>query len=218
VFIGTVLAIRIVTERGGSFIAPYGTSLILFLVTGFYPKYLWIFCASYLPFVNPRRRFPTERRLDYIFIYLAWTLLDHVVLGVVIFTLMYFFISSQALPFNFTPIIQSLLAMVALGFGWGMINRSITQRFQLWRFVGGALNRAMIIVSGALFVPDFLSPAVRYWLSFNPMLHGVALFRTGIYPQFPTLVLDTNYLTSCVIAAIVIGLVVERATRRSETV
>jgi capsular polysaccharide transport system permease protein len=218
IFLGTVLAIRIVSERGGIFVSPYGTSLILFLITGFYPKYLWIFCASYMPVGNPRRRFPTEQRLDYIFIHLAWTCLDHVILGIVIFTLMYFFISSQAWPFDFAPIVESLLAMVALGFGWGMINRSIAQRFQLWRFAGAALNRAMIIVSGALFVPDFMSPAVRYWLSFNPMLHAVALFRTGIYPQYPTLVLDTTYLTTCVIVAIATGLVVERVTRRNERI
>jgi capsular polysaccharide transport system permease protein len=216
IFLGTVLSIRIVAERGIGIGAPFGTSLILFLISGFYPKYLWIFCAGYMPVGNPRRRFPTEQRLDYIFIHLTWTTLDHIVLGIVVFTGIYFFITPQALPFDFAPIVESLLAMVALGFGWGMINRSIAQRFQFWRFIGAGINRAMIIVSGAFFVPDFMSPTLRYWISFNPMLHAVALFRTGIYPQYPTLVLDTTYLTTCVIVAIAIGLVLERVTRRGE--
>jgi capsular polysaccharide transport system permease protein len=213
VMLGTVLAFKYVMDAHTS---PYGDSMLLFYASGFYPKYLWIWTSRYFPRGTPRRRFPTEQRLDYIIVHLVTVWADYIILGLAGFAFIYFFITPQALPFNFIPVIGSLAAMVGLAFGWGVICVSLNRLFRLWIVISMGLNRALIIVSGALYVPDFMPPNFRYWVSFNPMLHGVALFRTGIYPGYPRLVLDTSYLTYCVVASILIGLVLERVTRRSE--
>jgi capsular polysaccharide transport system permease protein len=55
---------------------------------------------------------------------------------------------------------------------------------------------------------------LRYWLSFNPMLHAIILFRTGFYPRYPVYTLDVDYLMYCSIGAVVVGLVIERIFRR----
>jgi len=215
VLLGTVIGFKYLMDSHSS---PYGTSVVLFYASGFYPKYLWIWTSRYMPQGTPRKRFPTEQRLDYIFVHVVSNATDYIVLGLLGFGFIYLFLTPQALPFDFVPVFEALAAMLALAFGWGLISMALTRLFRFWKFIAMGLNRSLIIISGALYVPDFMPPDFRYWISFNPMLHGVALFRTGIYPTFPKLVLDKTYLTHWVIAAILIGLVLERVTRRSETV
>jgi capsular polysaccharide transport system permease protein len=53
-------------------------------------------------------------------------------------------------------------------------------------------------------------------MSYNPMMHAIALFRTGFYPNYPTGLLDTSYLFYSAIAALFIGIVLERITVRFE--
>jgi capsular polysaccharide transport system permease protein len=74
----------------------------------------------------------------------------------------------------------------------------------------------MIMFSGIFYLIEFLPPGARYVMSFNPMMHAIALFRTGFYPGYPTLLLDTTYLTYCAIGSVVLGLVLERLTVRFE--
>jgi capsular polysaccharide transport system permease protein len=74
----------------------------------------------------------------------------------------------------------------------------------------------LVIFSGVFFLPDFLYPETRYVLSFNPMMHAVQLLRLGFYPQYPAVALDTDYLALCAILFLLMGLVVERVSRRSE--
>jgi capsular polysaccharide transport system permease protein len=103
-----------------------------------------------------------------------------------------------------------------MGFGWGILNIVLARSFPAWYYISGAINRTTILISGALFVPDFLNPPVRYVLSFNPELHAIALFRTAFYPYYPTLLLDKTYMLHCSLIAVVFGLVLERVTRRAE--
>jgi capsular polysaccharide transport system permease protein len=111
---------------------------------------------------------------------------------------------------------MAMMAIIALGFGWGVITLVVTKYFWPWGYLSGMFNRAMILFSGIFFLAEFLPPTARYVLSFNPMLHAVALFRSGFYPKYPTLLLDTTYLAYCSLGAVLIGLVLERVTMRSE--
>jgi capsular polysaccharide transport system permease protein len=86
----------------------------------------------------------------------------------------------------------------------------------IWPYISIGANRALIILSGTLYVPDFLSPNIRYWLSFYPELHAIELFRTSFYPHYPAILLDTFYMTYTSILFVVFGLVLERVTRRIE--
>ena len=108
------------------------------------------------------------------------------------------------------------LAIMALGFGWGVITLVLTKYFWPWAYFAGAFNRALILFSGIFILAEFLPPYARWVMSYNPMLHAVALFRTGFYPNYPTGVLDTTYLLYCAIFAVFTGIVLERVTLRSE--
>ncbi len=199
--------------------APLGVSVALFYATGFYPKYFFIAIAlkkMRASVGSPRQRFPVEQRLDYVIVHIVMRALDYAILGLLVFGCIYFFITADAIPYNFSPLLPALTACAALGFGWGMFNLVLMRLIWFWGYVAVGVNRVLILISGAMFVPDFLSPNLRYFLSFNPELHAIALFRSGFYPQYPNIVLDTTYLTYCAIAAVLLGLLLDRVTKRTE--
>lgn len=195
-----------------------GYDTVFFLATGFFPKYMFLWISNYMHIsvLRVTRRYPVERRLDYIFVHILLRVVDYSIVGVVLFGVMYLVLTHTAWPFDFRPIILALFAMAMLGFGWGVANMLLMQLVWFWKYVFMVLNRALIIISGALFVPDFLSPSVRYWLSFNPTLHAIALFRTGFFEHYPTILLDRTYLAYCCVISVVAGFVLERVTRRFE--
>jgi capsular polysaccharide transport system permease protein len=198
--------------------SPLGDDAVLFIGTGFYAKFFWISLSKMSRRVIgiPERRFPIERRLDYIFVHVVMTTGEYLLLALAGFGIVYFFFTTAALPYKFAPAVLAMLAIIGLGFGWGIITLVITKYFWPWGYLSGLFNRAMILFSGIFFLAEFLPPTARYVLSFNPMLHAVALFRTGFYPSYPKLLLDTNYLVLCTLAAVFIGFVLERVTLRSE--
>lgn len=199
-------------------VSPLGGSPALFFATGFYAKFLLIYVSRRMRgAVNASaRRFPVERRLDHILVHVALRTIDYMILGVLIFGVIYIFLTPQAIPANFLPIVQGFLAIVAIGFGWGMLNMVMSQIWWMWDYFFPGFNRVLIIFSGIFYLPDMLLPETREVLSYNPILHAIILFRQGFYPQYNSIVLDTTYLTYCAFFSIVGGLILERVTRRIE--
>ena len=197
---------------------PLGDHSLLFIGTGFYAKFFWINLAriNRRTVGTPKRRFPVERRMDYILIHILLTTGNYVLLGFVAFAILYFGFTPSALPRNFVPVVQAMLAIIAIGFGWGIVTLVVSKYFWPWPYFAAAFNRAMILFSGIFFLAEFLPPYARTVMSYNPMLHAVALFRTGFYPNYPTGLLDTTYLLYCSIIAIFVGIVLERVTLRTE--
>ena len=72
----------------------------------------------------------------------------------------------------------------------------------------------MIFLSGIHYMVDFMSPQVRDAISWNPLVHGIELFRIAFYPQFPSNVLDTTYFLYWVLGSLCIGLCLSRMFRR----
>jgi len=198
--------------------SPLGGSPVLFFGSGLYAKFFLIYISRRMgrSVESAGRRFPIEQRLDHILVHMILRIIDYAILGFLLFGVIYFFFTTQAFPANFGPLLQGLLAIAALGFGWGVLNITMRQIWWMWDYFFPGFNRVLILFSGIFFLPDFLAPSARYIMSFNPMVHAIILFRQGFYPQYKSLVLDTTYLAYCVIFAIVGGLVMERVTRRNE--
>ena len=165
----------------------------------------------------PHLRFPMAQRLDYVLVHVMLTIADYFVIGLFVFGGLYLFGMTDAIPSDFSVVLLSLSCTAMLGFGWGMMNFVLTRFIWFWSYVAVVLNRVLILFSGAHFVVDFLSPNTRYILSYNPEIHAIALFRTAFYHHYPTTVLDVGYLVKCSVAAVLLGLVLERVSRRAES-
>jgi capsular polysaccharide transport system permease protein len=211
-----ITAARYMMERhAGS--PPIGDSILLFYATGFFAKYFFIYVSRRMRGIirTSGRHFPVEQRLDHIVVHVIMRSIDYSILGVLLFGGTYMFSTSMAYPYDFVPIIEASIALMGLGFGWGIINVVMTQLFWVWAYITPAFNRSLIMFSGIFYIPDFMSEGARYILSFNPILHAIALFRMGFYPSYPDLVLDKSYLAAWVAGSVLFGLVFERITRRS---
>jgi capsular polysaccharide transport system permease protein len=203
-------------RRQGS---PLGGSPILFYATGFFPLYLFIYISRRMrgAISNPNRRFPVEQRLDHILVHVILRVIDYSILGLLLFGGLYIFITWDAVPYDLVNVFQACMAIVALGFGWGIVNLVLMQKWHLWSFISAGISRGLIVLSGVVFVPDFLSPDAREVMAYNPLLHAIQLFKIGFYPRYPAILLDRHYLFYCAVFAVFFGLILERVTRRSES-
>jgi capsular polysaccharide transport system permease protein len=195
--------------------AVVGDSQVLFIASGFFPKYLFFYTARYTPNKSSRNLFPTEQRLDYMLVNVIVKIVEFVILGIVLFGSIYLLITDQAMPVSYDPMLEAVIAMAMLGFGYGAVNLALRQIFWFWPAIVQVINMTLIMICGVFFIVDFLPPDIRYWVSFIPNIHAIVLFRQGFYPRYPALILDTSYLAYCAIIAGLVGFVLERITRRA---
>ena len=195
----------------------YGSSIVLFISTGIYPIFVFVHLSSRVRATSVSagyRRFPIERPLDFIVSGTGMILFAYLLVGVVLFIGLAIFSTPQAIPFEWSAIIESLCALACLGFGIGLCNAVAQKLIPVWHYFWGAIARALILFSGALYVADFLPVYLRDILVWNPVLHAVELFRQGFYPYYPTLIYDGTYMWGCALAPIAVGLCLQRLFRR----
>jgi capsular polysaccharide transport system permease protein len=63
-------------------------------------------------------------------------------------------------------------------------------------------------------LPDSMPPAARDIIAWNPVLHGITLYREGYYRMYDSHMLDVAYLWKFVVALLLIAFVAERMARR----
>jgi capsular polysaccharide transport system permease protein len=199
-------------------VSPLGGPPVLYYATGFFPIYFFIYVSRRMrgSVDAPGRRFPIEQRLDHLIVHVILRIIDYSILGILLFGGIYLLFTDAAIPQDITKLAGSLVAIVGLGFGWGVVTVILSRGSRIWAFIIPSISRMLVMISGIFFVPDLLAPETRYILSFNPMMHAVQLFRLGFYPQYTAIVLDVHYLAYCAIASTFLGLMIERVTRRIE--
>ncbi|WGD30504.1 ABC transporter permease [Ancylobacter sp. WKF20] len=195
----------------------FGTSLLLFLGTGILPFFLFTHVSGRTTGAVRAsglvRALAPVHPLD---IMLARSLLETatlLVIAVLLFTVIYATGVKDAIPVRPMLAIEGFAATALLAIGVGLINGVIGAFFRLWAVIYGVLSRSLIFLSGVFFVPDFMPPAIRYYLSWNPLLHGLEWFRSGFYLTYPTLTLDKGYLIGFSVVALLVGLALERVFR-----
>jgi capsular polysaccharide transport system permease protein len=195
---------------------PYGESAALWYATGVVPFMVFNYMARFtmmgVVMNKPMLSFPVVKITDILF---ARAILELLNAGIVIiFTMMIF----GLLDIDFAPIdlVQACLALVAcmvLGLGFGVVNGIIAGVAPFWMVGFQLISIVLWLASGVIFVPDALPETARYWLSFNPVLHGVEWMRSAYYEDYGSGVLDKTYLASFALASLFFGLALERMLR-----
>jgi len=197
-------------------VQDYGTSLFLFMASGVFPYYLYLRTSTMTrrDRSSQVRLLPRINSLDTFMASVATQALIWFPVIVIVFLGMWMYGIPQAKPASISTCAYALFIMLALGAGFGLFNQAVGRFMAAWPIIVGMTMRGMLFLSGVIHIPDFIYPSVRQWLAWNPLLHGVTLFRLGIYGDYPTLVFDESYLVKCTIAFIFLGLVMDRATLR----
>lgn len=195
----------------------YGTSLFLFIATGVLPYFLFLRLATRTrgTATGPRSRLPGLSALD---VYIASILVNALLwVAMIVGIIFCIWLSGidQARPYSIATCAPPILLMILFGMGVGMINNVATRYFSAWNVIFGVVTRGLIFLSGVFFIVDTQPLRWREWSIMNPLSHGVEWFRLGVYGRYPHNSLDVPYFLECVLIALFLGVVLDRAGLRS---
>ena len=102
-----------------------------------------------------------------------------------------------------------LTVLMAVGFGLcvvflGKLNKWIV------RFIRRIIQRVIIFTSGIFFATFELPAAVRPYITWNPILHGVELLRYSVNNEYPIPDISLSYLILCSILTFSFSLILYR--------
>jgi capsular polysaccharide transport system permease protein len=195
-----------------------GDSLLLFITTGILPvlyfRTISIRAAGGIEASKSVTNIPTVEALDYSLARVTVEVLSYIMLFAAFFAGIYAFgLSRLAIPFNPLAVVQSVALLTLFSFGIGIANSFLIYVFPLYKMFWGAFSRVQIFCSAVFFIPEYMPPAIKEIISWNPMMHFVALFRMGFYSTYPTHLFSMSYAVICTICMVVIGLMLERVLR-----
>ncbi len=197
--------------------APYGESLNVFFATGLIPTlsfmYISRFMSLSLVLNRPMLAFPAVQVLD---IMAARALLEIIASFIMLSLLILLLVSLGESPWPVNPeqALFAYLATILLATGVGILAGVITMFFNFFATLYALLMIIVYVSSGTLFVASALPEALSYGLSWNPIVQAVEWMRTAYYPTYSDRLLDRGYLIGFGLAALCLGLSVERLFRR----
>jgi capsular polysaccharide transport system permease protein len=196
---------------------PLGQSTVLFLVTGL---------ATYFGFRNVMTRtqggygsneallsFPIVKVIDCFLgralLELAtWLAVTIILIGALIA------VGEANPPRSPVTMLGAIFALAAIGFGVGVCLGIVGEFLPSLSSLLKMPMRFLYFVSGAFFLPDQMPPAARSVLEWNPVLHGITLFRMGYYHLYDSHMFSGRYLWGWAVGSVLLALVVERVARK----
>lgn len=198
-------------------VAALGDSIPVFLATGM---------ATYLGFRNVMNRtrqgygsgesllgFPIVKVPD-VFVARAllelatWILVTFLLLGGLIF------LDYGPMPRDILVMLSAIMQLFAIGFGTGTLVGVISQFVPA---VGSILKfplRMLYFLSGVFFLPENMVPAFRDVIAWNPVMHGITLFRVGYFRFYDSNILDREYLAYWAIGSMLVGFLTTRVAQK----
>lgn len=196
----------------------FGNSLLLFLLTGVLPYFL--FChlvgriMSAMRVAQPMLALGPVSVVDVAIAQLVLETLIMVVVGALVLGVAWLAGNDEASPADTLQLTASVLAIALIGFGVGIFNACVVLFAAAYRLVWTLIARSLIFFSSVFYVVETLPPVFREWLSWNPLLHGVIWFRSGIFAGYPTDTLSYTYMLGFGLVSTLLGLSMQALVRR----
>lgn len=114
---------------------------------------------------------------------------------------------------NMGVLVASFTMATLLGLGIGMMNIPLFNDFPIYEKIFSLINRPLFMLSGVFFLPDAMPHGVYEFLMWNPLVHLVMWFRTGIYAEYSAAGLDLWYVSECTAVVVMIGLTLFTVSR-----
>jgi len=119
-----------------------------------------------------------------------------------------------AAPRSILMMLSAIMALFAIGFGFGTFLGILTEFIPSLANILRVPTRILYFASGIFYLPEMMIPAVRDIIVWNPILHGITLFRMGYYEYYDSFTFDRNYLLIWVVGCLLLALVSERIARK----
>lgn len=193
--------------------APFGTSFMLFYGTGVLPYYLLFHVSLRVRSMDMLKRMPRTTEFDVLLSHVMDEFVLKLIVMILCFGSLWLLGVPDAAPVHPAQCFGAMAIFAAFGVGLGMINAVISSFLFVWSYVYSLLARAMLMFSGVLYVLDTMPKDLRDFAVYVPFAHGVALFRSGYYGNYPALLLDVRYLLLWTIGILCFGWLLKHATR-----
>lgn len=122
----------------------------------------------------------------------------------------------EAVPFDAIGFIVTFGLLWLLGWGLGMILSAGTLLGPEFARLAGLIFMPLYFLSGIFYRPQRAPPEVRDWLLLNPVLHGIDIMRSCMFPGYHVLAeISLGYVLFCALACVFLGLALQlRFARR----
>lgn len=113
----------------------------------------------------------------------------------------------DVIPHDPVGVILVFFLLWLFGTGFGLILSVGSELIPEIGKVARLMFTPLYFVSGVMFSPHLLPPAVRDWVVVNPVMHGIELMREAFFASYPPLVgIDSGYLAIFALGAFLLGL------------
>ena len=195
--------------------SPFGESLALFVLSGLVAARVVINLMSKIASAITANRamltYPVVQPLDTVLARCFLEIITSMMVISIVYAGLIMFVENTVIH-DYIRFTLATLATIFLGASWGVLNAALAPIFPLWTTIMGLLKFPLFIGSGIFFIPSQFSPFVQSILYWNPILHVVEWYRTGLYIDYVPL-LDMRFPIGFAAITLVLGLIVERVYR-----
>jgi capsular polysaccharide transport system permease protein len=117
-------------------------------------------------------------------------------------------------PRSVLMMLAAIVALFAIGFGFGTVVGIVTEFVPSVANIMRAPQRLLYFASGIFFLPEMVPPAFRDIIVWNPLLHGITLFRMGYYEYYDSFTYDGDDLWGWALGCVFFAFVAERIARK----
>lgn len=166
---------------------PLGSNFAIFYASGVLPFLTFLTiqnkCAQAINFSKQLLGYPRVTFIDAIFARFILSLATQILVSVIIFSLILYIFDTRTILI-LPRLLQSYAMAASLGLGFGLITAVLTTRFPLWQSIWSVLTRPLVLVSGVIFLPEWVPDPYRSWLEWNPLVHVVGESRRAFYYSY----------------------------------
>ncbi|NAZ38187.1 ABC transporter permease [Rubellimicrobium sp. CFH 75288] len=193
---------------------PLGTSFVFFYATGYLPFDIYSTQASKtantLRVLRSLLNYPAVTWLDAILARFLLNLLTDIAVAAILFTGIIWALGIPVM-IDMRPIIEGVLLAALGGLGIGLVNALLGGIWPIWAILWGIVTRPLFIASGVLFLYEDLPATVRDILWWNPLVHVIALVRSGFYPTYDASFVSIPYCAAVALILVMTGLLFMRS-------
>jgi capsular polysaccharide transport system permease protein len=197
---------------------PIGDSVAVFIASGYIGYFCFQSVAGYIAqAVKGNKKlllYPAIAPIDAVTARFILQILTITGVAVCIFFVASF--DAQRIPrFHVGVMLEAGMMAAFFGLGIGMMNISLFAKFPIYEKAFGMVMRPMFMLSGVFILPDELPPPFQTYLMYNPVVHYVMWFRSGVYGDYRAGLLDYGYAIDAAALAVIAGLALFTAGARS---
>lgn len=187
---------------------PLGTNFMLFYATGVIPFYMFNAMSKGVAAAVKTNRgllnYPVVSVLDAVFAKFA---LNFVTMFLVAAILIFGIVRGYGLHVNLdlAAIALAVSLAAALGLGVGALNCVLFGLYPTWSNVWSVLTRPLMILSTIFYLYESTPAAFQAVLWWNPLVHIVAIMRTGFYGAYHPLFVSTPYVIGIALGLFLVG-------------